>query len=103
MKPYLFKLIGPRSTFAVDMTQDERLLMQEHGAYWRQLVDDGVAIVFGLVLDPKGGWGVAIFEVDEESAAHRIATDDPSVKAGLNTFELYPMHTATTRTERQHR
>jgi len=97
MKAYIFKLIAPRPTFVTDMTEAEGKLMQEHGMYWRGLVEKGQAITFGLVLDPKGGWGVAIFEAEDETAARAIAENDPTIKAGLNTFELYPMRSATTR------
>lgn len=41
--------------------------MQEHATYWKGLIDDGIAIVFGLVLDPRGPWGVGITDVANES------------------------------------
>jgi hypothetical protein len=40
--------------------------MQEHATYWKGLIDDGIAIVFGLVLHPRGSWGVNIIEVGNE-------------------------------------
>jgi hypothetical protein len=52
-KQFLYKLIPPRSTFAQDMTEVERKVMQEHATYWKGVTDKGIAIVFGLVLDPK--------------------------------------------------
>ena len=39
--------------------------------YWK---GRGIAIVFGLVLDPKGPWGVDIIEVASESEADTIGT-----------------------------
>lgn len=33
---YYFKLIPPRPTFAQDMTDEEKTLMEEHGAYFQQ-------------------------------------------------------------------
>ena len=57
MKRFLWRLIPPRPTFAHDMTGEESKPMQEHGAYWSDLVDRGIAVVFGLVADPKGHWG----------------------------------------------
>lgn len=62
MKQFLRKLIPPRPTFAQDMTEVERKIMQEHIIYWKDLSDRGIAIIFGPVLDPIGTWGVAIVE-----------------------------------------
>ena len=49
----------------------------------------GIAIVFGLVVDPKDAWGVGIIDVLDEVAASTIGANDPPVKAGLG-FEIYP-------------
>lgn len=86
----MYKLIPPRPTFAQDMTEVERKVMQEHVVYWKALTDIGTAIVFGPVLDPKGPWGVAVVEVADEADARALGTNDPAVKAGL-TFEVYAM------------
>jgi uncharacterized protein YciI len=89
-KQFMYKLIPPRPTFAQDMTEAERKVMQEHVVYWKGLTDRRIAIVFGPVLDPKGPWGVAIVEVADEADARALGTNDPAVKAGL-TFEVYAM------------
>ena len=89
-KRFLYKLIPPRTTFVQDMTKAERKAMEEHAIYWKGLIDRGTAIVFGLVLDPKGPWGVGIVEVADEPDARVLGANDPAVKAGL-TFEVYPM------------
>lgn len=60
------------------------------------MTDKGIAIVFGLVLDPKGPWGVGIVEVADEADARALGTNYPAVKAGL-TFEVYPMPDAVVR------
>jgi uncharacterized protein YciI len=89
-KRFLYKLIPPRPTFVQDMTEAERRAMEEHAKYWKNLTETGVAVVFGLVLDPNGPWGVAIVEVEDEPHARLLGINDPAVKAGL-TFEVYPM------------
>ncbi|HZA08415.1 MAG TPA: YciI family protein [Nitrososphaeraceae archaeon] len=88
---FLCKLIPPRPSFVQDMTEAERKVMQEHAAYWKTLVDNGTAIVFGLVLDPKGPWGLGIVEVANESDVHMLGTNDPAVKEAGLTFEVYLM------------
>ena len=65
--------------------------MQEHVTYWTGLADRRIAIVFGPVLDPKGTWGVAIVQVEDEDELHTILTNDPATKAGVLTNEIYPM------------
>ena len=98
MKHFLCKLIPPRFTFAEDITEDEKKLMQEHIIYWTDLVNQGTAIVFGPVCDTKGVWGVGIIEVEEEEDAHAIGAGDPVIKANRNfKFEVYPMPIATVR------
>jgi len=78
------------------MIEVERKVMQEHAIYWKGLVDRGIAIVFGPVLDPTGTWGVAIVEVADEPDARALGTNDPAIKAGL-TFEVFPMPGAIVR------
>ena len=61
---FFLKLIPPRATFTLDMTNEERLVMQHHVSYWKPYVDSGVVLVLGPVLDPKGGYGIAVVGVD---------------------------------------
>ena len=83
-------------TFAQDMAEVERKIMQEHVVYWKALSDRRIAIIFGPVLDPKGTWGLAIVEVASEPEAHILGRNDPAIQAGF-TFEVYPMPGAIVR------
>ncbi len=80
MNAYLYKLISSRPDFVGNMTQQERKFMQEHGLYWRGLVEKGTAITFGLVLDARGPWDVAIFKAEDERAARSIVENNPAMK-----------------------
>jgi uncharacterized protein len=80
MMYFLYKLIPPRPTFPKDMTDAEGELMQEHINYWKNLVEKRVAIIFGPVLDPKGVYGLAIIETEDETIAYDIRINDPAVK-----------------------
>ncbi len=92
MKYFLFKLTPPRPTFAQDMTDTEAKLMQEHLAYWKGLADRGLVIIFGPVADPKGNYGIAILEVEEETDVNALGMSDPTIKANVGfQFEVYPM------------
>ena len=88
---FAFKLISPRPTFAHDMTDAERKVMIEHVAYWTGLMEKGIAVVFGPVLDPKGVWGLAVVETSSEAEARAIVPNDPVFKARLGTIEVHPM------------
>jgi uncharacterized protein YciI len=90
MKPFLLKLFAPRPTFHLDITEEEMAVMRVHAQYWRNLLDKGVAIAFGPVLDPKESWGVALFYAEDQAAAEEIAAEDPASKAGMR-LEVYPM------------
>jgi uncharacterized protein len=90
-KHFVLKLIPPRPTFAEDMTEKERDIMKQHAAYWKDKAYQGIALVYGPVLDPKGVYGLGIIEVDNEAQARVFAEDDPTVKSGLNKIEIHPM------------
>ena len=88
-KHFVVRLIPPRPTFAADMTEEERAIMAAHGAYWRGLMNRGIALLFGPVLDPAGVWGLGILEAKDPDAARRLAADDPAIKSGLNRAEIH--------------
>jgi uncharacterized protein len=92
MTPYLYRLLPPRPTFPQDMTPEEAAVMQAHGAYLRDLAAKGEAIAFGPVLDPKGAWGVGIFQVANAGRMEEIAKGDPAIASGRGfAYEILPM------------
>ena len=54
--------------------------MEKHISYWKQLAERRIALFFGPVLDPKGVYGLAIVEVQEETLVNNIAINDPAIK-----------------------
>jgi len=89
---FLVKLIPPRPSFALDMTEDERKLMQQHGAYWAELAQEGIALLFGPVLDPAGSYGIGILEVEKEEEVSILTENDPVTKSQLHfRHEAYAM------------
>lgn len=91
MTAYVFRLQAPRPTFASDMTDDEREVMERHAAHWRPLVDAGQMVVFGPVLDGTGSWGLGVVEADDEEELRAFAADDPAVTSGTATIEVGKM------------
>ena len=92
-KHFFLKLNPPRASFMMDMTDEEKSIMQQHVAYWQTYVNDGTVIVLGPVMDPKGGYGMAVVQVENEQQLQQLIAKDPA--NGLNQYEYYPMRAVT--------
>jgi uncharacterized protein YciI len=98
MAHFLYKLIPPRPTFPGDMTEEEGAIMQEHFGYWDGLIKTRRAVAYGPVMDPKGSYGIAVIEVEDEAAASGVAENDPAITSGAGfAFELHQMPDAIVR------
>jgi uncharacterized protein YciI len=71
------------------MKPDERAIMEKHVAYWTEKAAQGIAIVFGPVLDPRGVYGVGVYQVENEAKMRAFLDQDPA--KGLLQYELFPM------------
>jgi uncharacterized protein len=92
MLPFVYRLIAPRPTFALDMNDDERETMAKHAEYWGQLMAEGRVVAFGPVDDPAGSYGLGIVLVEDVAEAEALRDADPAVTSphGLRT-EIAPM------------
>ena len=63
--------------------------MQQHIVYWSEFGKQGIAIVFGPVLDPKGVYGVGIYKVDDLAHMQRLLADDPARE--ILKYEVFEM------------
>jgi len=97
LKAYLCKFIPPRADFLTTMTSDEARWMKEHGAFLDDLIDEGVVVAHGPVMDPKGGYGVSLFRIADDQDIDTITSRDPIVKNGAGHYEHYPMRKLTAR------
>ena len=88
MTLFLFKLLPPRADFAQTMTAEEQSAMAEHMEYWQRLLHDGRVVVYGPVADPEGAWGLGVLRAADRAEVLAIGDADPSVTAGVNTFEV---------------
>ncbi|VEG45811.1 YCII-related domain-containing protein [Mycolicibacterium flavescens] len=93
---FLFRLIPPRPDFAQTMTPAEEQAMAAHQEYWEQLLAQGRVVVYGPVADPEGVWGLGVLRADDRAEVLAIAQRDPSVTAGVNTFDLLEIMGGTT-------
>ena len=92
-KQFVLYLNPPRSTFAQDMSDEERHIMQQHVRYWNDLMSKGNVLAFGPVLDPSGVYGIGIVEVENEDQVKTFITNDPA--NGLNSYQYFPMLAVT--------
>ena len=94
---FFLKLIPPRATFVEDMTHTERQLMQDHAAYMRGLFNGGKVLIYGPVKAATGAFGIGVLEAENEAEARLMMDNDPTILAGMNTFEISPMVVAAAR------
>jgi uncharacterized protein YciI len=85
---FVLRLLAPRPTFAVDMTDEERAIMGRHAAHWQPYLEAGQMVVFGPVLDDAESWGLAVVEADDEDALRAFAAVDPVVTTGTAEFRI---------------
>jgi uncharacterized protein YciI len=88
---FVYKLISPRPTFPVDMSDAEAAIMEQHFAYWSRFEQRGIVVVLGPVLDPSGTWGLGVVAGDDRNDINALGAEDPAVKSGMSTFEVYAM------------
>lgn len=80
---------NPRPTFHLDMTDAERTIMQKHVAYWTEKGRDGIAVLFGPVLDPNGVYGIGVYNVDNVEHMRRLLAEDPAGE--ILRFDIFEM------------
>ena len=95
MPYFLSKLIPPRPSFPLDMSEAERGVMLAHQDYWLPHVNAGLVVVMGPVLDPKGAYGVMIAHAPSLKMLEDWQAQDPAILAGFGfVFENYSMPSA---------
>ncbi len=88
-KYYFLKLNPPRATFPIDISPEEAKIMSDHSAYWKDLLEKEICVVYGPVFDPKGMFGIGIVGVENENQINSIIENDPAEKLGK--YEFYQM------------
>jgi uncharacterized protein len=91
MSWFLYRLIPPRPTFPVDMTEAEGEIMRRHAGYWSEQMERGRVAVFGPVADPAGAWGLGVVEAESGDEVRALGDADPAVTSSLASFEVCEM------------
>ncbi|HEY4003062.1 MAG TPA: YciI family protein [Candidatus Xenobia bacterium] len=72
--------------------------MGQHVAYWTTLAQQGTALAFGPVADPRGAWGLGIIQVARPEQVAELQAGDPVIQAGTGfSYEAVPMPTVVIR------
>jgi uncharacterized protein YciI len=91
MKFYLCKYIPPRADFLATMTAEESKWMKQHGDFLNSLLDKGLIVAHGPVMDPSGSYGVSLYQIADDQDIATITSEDPIVKNGAGHYEHHPM------------
>lgn len=93
-RQFLIRLEPVRKDFTLmNMTDDERAIIKEHGKYLHSLFAQGTLTFGGQVLDPKGLWGILIVNAPDIQAATDILNGDPTIKNKMFRGEAIPFNT----------
>lgn len=71
--------------------------MHQHSQYFDEQFAAGKLLIYGPVMAASGAFGLAVLEVESEAEARQFGEADPSVRAGLNRFEVSPMRVSGAR------
>src|ERR1700761_2944662 len=92
MKYFLCRFLLSRPDFLSTMTPDEDRLLRAHGAYLQELLEKGLVVAHGPVLDPSGGWGASIFALPDDIDIVALTAGDPMIEADVGArYEILPM------------
>jgi uncharacterized protein YciI len=91
MKYFLCKYVPPRPDFLATMSAAEQAWMQQHGAYLNRLLEQGVIVAHGPVIDATGGYGVSLYRIGDDDDIAAFTSADPIVKNGVGHYEHYVM------------
>jgi uncharacterized protein YciI len=94
---FVYRLIPPRETFDLDMSDEERTIMARHGEYWRAIMEAGKVVVYGPTRDRSGSWGLGVLEAESEDEVRAIVANDPAISSKLASVEVGTMLAAYVR------
>lgn len=94
-KYFVSRLISPRPSFPLDITDEERAVMADHVQYWTKQMAEGRVVVFGPVADPRGAWGLGVVRGRDLAEVQAMLAADPVILAQRGfSYETLPMMTA---------
>ncbi len=91
---YILKLI-PRLHVEQNWTEEENDIVRAHFIRLKKLCDEGKVILAGKTdREDEKGFGIVIFKEENDEKADAFMKEDPTVKLGLMTAEVFPYRIA---------
>ena len=103
MKQYLYRIRPTRPDMLSDgATETEEAVVAQHFAFLKELLEKGRLILAGRTLntDPSS-FGIVVFTAEDEGDAKSTLENDPAVKNGVMTGELFPYRVALYQTAQE--
>jgi uncharacterized protein YciI len=96
MEQFLYKLTPIRADMLVEgLTDRENAIVDSHFAYLSDLKEKGVVKLAGRTTNTDAsGFGVVIFEAEDQEAARLIMANDPAVKENVLAAKIFPFRIA---------
>ena len=79
------------NAFLSQATPEERAVFEVHGAWLEERYAEGRVLFAGRCFD--GPFGLVVLDAADEDEARQLMEEDPSLRAGVQTAELYPFRT----------
>ena len=77
--------------FVEKASPEQRAVFDEHGTWLEEQFAEGRVLFAGRCY--PGPFGLVVLDVADEDEARRLVAQDPSVREGVQTAELYPFRT----------
>ena len=91
-REFVIMLKPPRPNFNETSTERENAVIAEHFEYLKHQLSKGILKLAGRCDDAT--FGLVILETDSLETATQIMHDDPAVKAGVFSAQIWPYCTA---------
>lgn len=93
MPQFIYILKPARTGLTSTMTPGEEAVVEEHFKYLQAKLQNGELHLAGRKTDEEP-FGIAVFQAESQEAAREFMVNDPSMKLGVMTGELYPFRIA---------
>jgi len=87
MNHFMIKYSPPRDTFVDDAKPEELAVVEQHLDYLKKLLTDGTLIIAGRT--DRGEMGIAVVQADNDQIAEKLMENDPLVKFGVCTGQVF--------------
>ena len=77
-KYFVVKLISEQLKNPAQFSEEDKVIMQKHSLFWKNLMEGGNVLVYGPVLDPNGAYGLGIVTAEDKEVVYQMLSGDPA-------------------------